>query len=67
MNRWQEMENDIAAWVETLGYDLVLDALITTCQYWATSPGDEPPIEGSHDLWTKREQALRHAQRETEP
>jgi hypothetical protein len=65
MSPWQEMEVDIAWWVEHQGYDQVLDALISTCQYWATS-GDEPPIEGPASLWTKREQALRHAQREGE-
>jgi hypothetical protein len=62
---WQEMEHAIAHGVEHQGYEQVLDALIDTCHYWATS-GDGPPIEGPAALWTKREQALRHAQREGE-
>jgi hypothetical protein len=68
MTRQQEMEMEIADWVETLGYDQVLDALITTCQYWATTGDtpDNPPIEGPGELWAKRERALRHAQREGE-
>jgi hypothetical protein len=61
MMKQQEMQNDIAYWVEEVGYEGVLDALIATCQYWATS-GDIPPIEGPSDLWIKRERALRHAQ-----
>ena len=63
MTKQQYMENDIAALVEDCGYDAVLGALITTCRYWATM-GTVPPIEGPVELWAKREQALRRAQRE---
>jgi hypothetical protein len=66
MTRQQEMEYEIAYWVEEVGYEAVLDALRTTCQYWATT-GEQPPIEGPSELWTKRERALLHAAWETQP
>ena len=66
MNHDQEMEMDLATWVETLGFDEVLSALITTCHYWATHT-ESPPIEGPNELWTARERALRHAQWEAKP
>jgi hypothetical protein len=61
----QEMAMDIAYWIEACGYDEVLSAMISACQYWATT-GDEPPIECDSDRWERRESALRRAQRETE-
>ena len=59
----REMEMEIAAWVEALGYQEVLSALITTCHYWATHTAS-PPLDGSTEVWRAREQALRQAQRE---
>lgn len=60
MMRQQEMKNDGAYWVEEVGYAEVLDALIDTCQYWATT-GNQPPIEGPGELWEQRAHALRRA------
>jgi hypothetical protein len=62
---WQDMDIEIAWWVEHQGYAQVLDALISVCQYWATSE-EGPPIEGPAALWAKREHALRQTQRESE-
>ena len=58
--RQQEMQHDIAWWIEDVGFDAVLEAVIAICQYWAMT-GDQPPIEGPSELWVKREQALRFA------
>lgn len=63
--QWQEMQRDIEYWVEERGFSEVLDALISTCNYWATDQ-EAPPIEGPQALWAKRERALRHAQWESE-
>jgi hypothetical protein len=63
MTRWQEIENDIAYWIEQGWYAYVLDGLIAACQYWATA-GNTPPPECDADRWGTRERALRHAQRE---
>jgi hypothetical protein len=52
-----ELEIDIAAWVEEQGFYAVLDALQTTCRYWATAE-EEPPIEGPPELWAARESDL---------
>jgi hypothetical protein len=63
MRHYQEMEREIAFWVEELGYDEVLSTLITICTFWATARSIAP-IEGPCELWTRRERALRYAQRE---
>jgi hypothetical protein len=65
MMKQQEMAMEIAYWVEELGYDCVLEALQSTCHYWATA-GDTAPPHGSADQWGARERALRHALWETE-
>jgi hypothetical protein len=40
MMRQQAMQMDVDYWVEEVGFDEVLDALITACNYWATQAGD---------------------------
>ena len=61
MNQDQEMERDLAAWVETLGFDEVLYALRFTCHYFAT--GAAPlPAGTTAALWVAREETLGLAQ-----
>ena len=67
MSPHQELEIDLAHWVDTLGYHAVLDALRDICRDWATMPDDEAPSPVPAcppARWAQRDRALLHAQRE---
>jgi hypothetical protein len=65
MTRQQEMAREIGYWVEDVGYEAVLAALIGICQQWAAMETKPPHgvvcTEASRELWEKRGLALRRA------
>jgi hypothetical protein len=59
MMRQDEMQHDIAYWLEHCGYEDVVDALIAACDFWATTETHDLLHHTTPTQWGTRVNLLR--------